>query len=118
MLSGLTTCPQGHETWSRPFASNEAECSRPGERAKTLPKAQRTYASQQHGLNHRSPAGNWTLTNDMYEVSGFRAWNTDEEIVWFDITVDQRFFVNGLDTRNLSSEQWLSSLCVRKQHNN
>lgn len=54
----------------------------------------------------------------MYEVSGFRAWNTDEEIVWFDITVDQRFFVNGLDTRNLSSEQWLSSLCVRKQHNN
>ena len=42
-----------------------------------------------------------TLTNYMDSVSVFLTGDTDQEVVWLDIAVDQRLVVNRLDAGDL-----------------
>lgn len=42
-----------------------------------------------------------TKVNDMDDVCSFRAGTTNEEVVGFDISVDEILLVDGLDARQL-----------------
>jgi hypothetical protein len=42
--------------------------------------------------------------NDVYHIGRFGPWSADEEIVWFDISVDQILLVNRLNPRQLEEE--------------
>ena len=39
--------------------------------------------------------------NHVNDIGSFGPWSSNEEIVWFDVTIDEVFLVDGLDTRQL-----------------
>ncbi len=41
-------------------------------------------------------------TNYVDDISVLGAWHSYEEVVWFDIAVNEGFVMNGLDTSDLS----------------
>jgi hypothetical protein len=55
------------------------------------------------------------LTNDVYRVRRLTPSNTNQKVVWFDITIYQRLFVNRLHTGYLQTEAQVNKFKPRWQ---